>query len=162
MQIVSNPFFWKKKKLRPFFSGGLVCRMANRKSQNYTPLVKNSGKSSMHVKFTYNQLSQHKKKYLKMCVHSEDSGHQGSKLSSAEQWRLRSVKAKLNFRWAHILEGKFSHQCRIQDDLWRGSIWSNYRTYSMHLEKQSWANSVDLIRVYTVCHSSSNFKHIQK
>ena len=45
-----------------------------------------------------------------------------------------------------------------------GSIWSNYCIRSMY--SQAWTNSVDpdqvwpLARVHTVCHSSSNLRHI--
>ena len=31
----------------------------------------------------------------------------------------------------------------MQDDFWRDSIWSNFRTYSTYSDRQAWANSVD-------------------
>ena len=37
----------------------------------------------------------------------------------------------------------FMNQGRIQDDFWRDSIWSNFRTYSTYSDRQAWANSVD-------------------
>ena len=37
----------------------------------------------------------------------------------------------------------FMNQGRIQDDFWRDSIWSNFRTYSTYLDRQAWANSID-------------------
>ena len=39
-----------------------------------------------------------------------------------------------------------SCQGRVQDDFWRGSVWSNTQdlyTYSTHSERQAQANSVD-------------------
>ena len=35
------------------------------------------------------------------------------------------------------------NQGRIQDDFWRDSIWSNFRTYSTYPDRQAWANSED-------------------
>ena len=37
----------------------------------------------------------------------------------------------------------FMNQGWIQDDFWRDSIWSNFRTYSTYPDRQAWANSVD-------------------
>ena len=37
----------------------------------------------------------------------------------------------------------FMNQGRIQDDFWKGFIWSNFRTYSTYSDRHAWANSVD-------------------